>query len=48
MFDKSREWNRKNLNNYFETYLKTNMSILKSRDQKGYTVRLKREKLIML
>jgi len=35
MFEESREWNRKNLNNYFEIYLKTNMSILKSRDQKG-------------
>ena len=35
IFEKSREWNRKNLNNYFEVYIRTNMSILKSRDQKG-------------
>ena len=35
MFDSVREWNRKNIKNYFEIYLKTTPEILKERDPKG-------------
>ena len=35
MFDSVREWNRKNIKNYFEIYLKTTPDILKERDPKG-------------
>jgi len=34
MFDKCREWNRSNLVNYFEIYIKVPLEVLKQRDQK--------------
>lgn len=35
MFDSVREWNRKNICNYKEIYVKVSMDTLRSRDQKG-------------
>lgn len=35
MFDSVREWNRKNIHNYKEIYVKASMEILQKRDQKG-------------
>lgn len=35
MFDSIREWNRKNMNNYFEIYIKASIQTLQERDQKG-------------
>lgn len=35
MFDSVREWNRENIRNYKEIYLKVSMDILQKRDQKG-------------
>jgi len=34
MFDKCREWNRSNLKNYFEIYLKVSQNELQKRNQK--------------
>lgn len=35
MFSSVREWNRENIRNYKEIYVKVSMDILKKRDQKG-------------
>lgn len=35
MFDEVREWNRANIPNYFEVYVKVTMETLHRRDQKG-------------
>lgn len=35
MFDSVREWNRENIQNYKEIYVKASMDTLKKRDQKG-------------
>lgn len=35
MYDEVREWNRSNIKNYFEVYLKVSKNELKSRDSKG-------------
>jgi cytidine diphosphoramidate kinase len=35
MFDEVREWNRRNIKQYFEIYIKVPLSILEKRDQKG-------------
>lgn len=35
MFDSVREWNRENIRNYKEIYVKVSMETLKDRDQKG-------------
>lgn len=35
MFHEVRDWNRKNLNNYFEIFLEVDIKILVERDQKG-------------
>lgn len=35
MFDEVREWNRKNIENYREVYLKVSDEVLKQRNQKG-------------
>jgi len=35
MFDDVREWNRKNISDYFEVYIKVNQDTLYKRDQKG-------------
>lgn len=35
MFNSVREWNRENIANYWEIYLKVNMEVLVDRDQKG-------------
>ncbi len=35
MFDSVREWNRENIENYHEIYVKVTMQTLKKRDQKG-------------
>ena len=35
MFDEVREWNRENIPNYFEVYIKVTMDTLRQRDQKG-------------
>lgn len=35
MFNSVREWNRKNIHNYKEIYVKVSMDILQKRDQKG-------------
>lgn len=35
MFDSVREWNRENIHNYIEVYVKVSMNILQKRDQKG-------------
>ena len=35
MFDEVREWNRANIPNYFEVYIKVTMDTLRQRDQKG-------------
>ena len=35
MFDEVREWNRANIPNYFEVYIKVTMDTLRRRDQKG-------------
>lgn len=35
MFDCVREWNRENINNYREIYIKVSMDTLRNRDQKG-------------
>lgn len=35
MFDSVREWNRENISNYIEIYVRVSMDILESRDQKG-------------
>lgn len=35
MFDSVREWNRKNIDNYKEIYIKVSMDTLRKRDQKG-------------
>ena len=44
MFDSCREWNRKNIRDYFEVYLKVPIETLVERDQKGlYSGALKNE-----
>lgn len=44
MFDECRNWNRKNINNYREIYVKVPMEVLIKRDQKGiYSGALKGE-----
>lgn len=35
MFDSVREWNRENIHNYWEIYVKASMNTLQERDQKG-------------
>lgn len=35
MFDSCRDWNRKNINNYCEIYLRVPIEVLKERNQKG-------------
>ena len=35
MFDSVREWNRENISNYKEIYVKVSMDTLRARDQKG-------------
>jgi len=35
MFEECREWNRENLSNYFEVYVRAPMEVLVARDQKG-------------
>ncbi len=35
MFDSVREWNRENIQNYVEVYVKASMDTLRKRDQKG-------------
>ena len=35
MFDCVRDWNRENINNYREIYIKVSMDTLRNRDQKG-------------
>ncbi len=35
MFDSVREWNRENIRNYKEIYIKASMEVLRERDQKG-------------
>ena len=35
MFDSVRDWNRENIHNYIEIYLKVSMETLRARDQKG-------------
>lgn len=35
MFDSIREWNRKNISNYREIYVKVSIGTLRARDQKG-------------
>lgn len=35
MFDSVREWNRKNIDNYKEIYIKVSLETLQTRDQKG-------------
>lgn len=35
MFDEVRDWNRKNINNYYEVYIKVSMDTLKKRDKKN-------------
>ena len=35
MFDSVREWNRENIHNYWEIYVKVSMETLQKRDQKG-------------
>ncbi len=35
MFDKVREWNRQNIQNYTEIYVKVPLEVLKKRNQKG-------------
>lgn len=35
MFDSIREWNRENIENYFEIYIKASVQTLQQRDQKG-------------
>ena len=35
MFDSVREWNRENIDNYVEVYIKVSMETLRRRDQKG-------------
>jgi len=36
LFDKIRQWNRENIPNYFEVYLRVPVSVLAQRDTKGY------------
>lgn len=44
MFDECREWNKQNIDHYFEIYLEVAMEELIRRDQKGmYTKALKKE-----
>lgn len=35
LFEESRQWNRENLNNYYEVYIKTSLEDLIKRDSKG-------------
>lgn len=44
MFDSVREWNRENICNYKEIYVKVSMDTLKIRDQKGLYSGLTKEK----
>lgn len=44
MFDGVREWNRENIRNYKEIYVKVSMDTLKARDQKGLYSGLTEEK----
>ncbi len=44
MFDSVREWNRKNICNYVEIYIKVSMDTLKVRDQKGLYSGMSQEK----
>lgn len=44
MFDCVREWNRKNIKNYREVYVKVSMDTLRKRDQKGLYSGITREK----
>ena len=39
IFSESREWNRKNLKNYYEVYIDTPIDILEKRDSKGIYMR---------
>lgn len=34
MFHKIRNWNRKNINNYYEVYIKTSYDLIKKRNKK--------------
>jgi adenylyl-sulfate kinase len=45
IFAESREWNRKNLKNYYEVYIDTPIDILEKRDSKGIYMRYKSEEL---
>ena len=44
MFDSVREWNRENIHNYWEIYVKVSMETLQKRDQKGLYSGTKKEK----
>ena len=44
MFDSVRDWNRKNIRNYKEIYIKVTMDTLRERDQKGLYSGLTQEK----
>lgn len=44
MFDSVREWNRENIQNYKEIYVKVSMDTLKKRDQKGLYSGMTKEK----
>ena len=41
MFDEVRKWNRENIENYHEIYVKTSFEVLKKRDQKGLYTKAK-------
>jgi adenylylsulfate kinase len=44
MFDSVRDWNRENIHNYKEIYVKASMEVLRERDQKGLYSRTSNEK----
>ena len=45
IFPESREWCRKNLSNYYEVFIDTPLSILKSRDSKGLYSKYERKEI---
>lgn len=46
MFDSVREWNRENISDYKEIYVKVSMDLLRARDQKGLYSGMAKEKQV--
>ena len=45
LFPESREWNRKNINNYFEVFIDTPLEVAEERDEKGLYAKARKGEL---